>query len=459
MAGIGVRLDELALTGGLSGRMSVYVTGAVLTSGQWLLAIIGIGVLGVIANLVTEREVVTDFRLVIVYVFATAGILTGTFSMATVRQISNELYLERPEEIPGIVFGLLCTVSLASVPIGIALFAGLAQIDGRMLPAAVIALVALSQLWVLALVTTALAEVRTVILSYLAGTIVSVALAYQAARTGQASEMVLGYTAGVVLTVVLQISVFFRAFPFSAPPIADCLRTIREGVADYLPLALGGLFAAAAIWADNIVLWYSRFGVTAPVGLRYAPNFDAAKFYGLLCLVPGFTAIVFFEARIFVGLRRHLARIMAHATLAEIDLQEGSLRERIVHSLRRLVLTQAAVALLVILLAPGLASAGLLAHRSVPIMQMTAIGTVFHILLAVCGMVLLYLDAQRGFCAVQLAFLVCVLAASLMPLVLGPRYLGVAYPLGAAFAGSFALRITLSTLDRLNERLFTPRRT
>ena len=190
--------------------------------------------------------------------------------------------------------------------------------------------------------------------------------------------------------------------------------------------------------------------------MRHAPLYDAGLFFGLLGLIPGLTLlIVYFETALFRGLREHVGLIERHATLKELDQSEERFSTHIAGSIARLLIIQFLLVLVGIAVLPLATGANLLQFRQVPIAQIVALGTVMHLALLACGLVLVYLDAGRQFALVQVVFFGSTLVATLVLLPFGERLFGVGYLLGASVGAVFAALLTARLLRRLNGFLFT----
>ncbi len=457
MAGIGFRLERLSREGSLGTGLAVLFSGAMLATGHWIMTILGIGITVLFSRSLVDTGEVETFLLIVIYSFAIASIATGVFLMPSIRRFSDAIFAHEPEVAPAHLFSIMGLTAATALILALLVF-GVAfalPLEIVLAGAAFTALMAL--LWSVAAFCSAIMAITAVLASYGLGTIAGLFAAIQVARAfGSASAMLWAYGAGLALTLGLLVSIVLATFPF---PFADPwrefaaqLRSLRRRSI----LSLGALASALAVWSSTFVIWSSPFGVTGLSGLRHAPLYDAGLFFGLLALIPGLTLlIVYFETALFRGLRQHVVLIEGHATLDELDQSEARFSTHIASSIARLLIIQFLLVLVGIAMLPLATGANLLQFRQVPIAQIVALGTVMHLALLACSLVLVYLDAGRQFALVQVVFFTATLIATIALLPFGERLFGFSYLLGASAGAIFAAILTARLLRRLNGFLFT----
>ena len=457
MAGIGFRLERLSREGNLGTGLAVLFSGAMLATGHWIMTIAGIGITLLFARSMVPTSEVETFLLIVIYSFAIASIATGVFLMPSIRRFSDAIFSHEPRVAPAHLFSIMTLTAASAVTFALLAFGVIFALPLKLVLAGAAFTGLMALLWSAAAFCSAIMAIGAVLASYGLGTFVGLFAAIQVARVfGSATSMLWAYGGGLALTLGLLVAVVFATFPFSfSSPFQELAAQIRS-LRRRAVLSVGALASALAVWSSTFVIWSSPYGVTGAAGLRHAPLFDAGLFFGLLALIPGLTLlIVYFETALFRGLRSHVELIDRHASLAELDRSEERFSGHCAGSIARLLIIQFLLVLVLIALLPLATGANLLQFRQVPIAQIVAFGTVMHLALLACSLILVYLDAGRQFALVQVVFFAATVVATFALLPFGERMFGFGYLLGASIGAVFAAVMTTRLLKRLNAFLFT----
>lgn len=214
------------------------------------------------------------------------------------------------------------------------------------------------------------------------------------------------------------------------------VRNICRGFSRFPLLAIGVAAGTTGIWADKWVMWSSHAGTTVVSGLVYAPLYDSAMFMSFLVVVPALAAfIIHVETGLYTNLTRFLDLVLQNGTLEEIQAAADRLSLLIRSSVLHLFIVQAAVSVCAILALPLIVQTFGMQFRQIPIMRLGLLGSVFHLLFLLCCSVLLFINRQRAFCALQVLFLAFNGAATWAFLQLGPDYAGMGYFTAAVCCG------------------------
>ena len=86
MAGIGFELRKILERDNLLSLLQAYSYAAVISSGPWILSIVGILIIGILSySMVVPNQLVTQFQVTVTYVIAVSLIFTGPFQLAFTR--------------------------------------------------------------------------------------------------------------------------------------------------------------------------------------------------------------------------------------------------------------------------------------------------------------------------------------------------------------------------------------
>ena len=209
MAGIGFELNKILAKPGYTSLLRAYSYAALIGSGPWLVAVVSLGLLGlVLTNLGLEDEV-RIFFVSISLVYALTLVLTGPVQMVLTRHAADQQFLEKPENIfPAFVFTLGWS-SLFFTAFGLVLFVGCVPGPVMFRLAAALLVVVVAGIWVASIFLTAIKDYQQVLLAFLIGCAVSLLGAWGlAAKFGLTGAMV-GFTVGhAVLLLLLCASIF-----------------------------------------------------------------------------------------------------------------------------------------------------------------------------------------------------------------------------------------------------------
>ena len=113
MAGIGFELRKLLKRDSLLGMMQAYAYAGIISSGPWVLSIIGILVIGLMSiSMVVPEFLITQFQVSVTYLIAFSLTLTGFAQLAFTRFTADRLFEKRANVILPNFNGLLLWVTL-----------------------------------------------------------------------------------------------------------------------------------------------------------------------------------------------------------------------------------------------------------------------------------------------------------------------------------------------------------
>ena len=456
MAGIGFRLERMLDSDRLGAQAAALGQGVILAAGQWLIAVLGIGIISIVTAGRLDTDAVTGFRLYVVFAIMLAMIATAPVLLPMTRLTADALHDEKPSRIPGLLLAALTVATGLALVMGMVVMGALLGFNRPAHAATAVLLSLFVQVWILSSLAGAVWQVGWVVAAYILGGVVSVVAAIWAGFVGGSSEHIsYGYSAGLGLTIVVLLMRLLITFPFALPPAAAALRVLAAGIRKNWLLSAGALSGAIGLWIDKWLIWSSSAGQRTEMGLPHAPIYDSAVFFGLLSMVPGLALLVIeLETRYFIGFRKHISSLLGHATLAELDASAGQLAERTMAGLHRILAVQAGVSLGLILLCPVAAQAGILIYQQVPVMMLTILAAWFLFLSLAASTLLIHLDMGGRFAFVQIVFLVGVALGTAGGLGLGSRFLGVGMVVGSIAAGSLAYWLLAQALGTLNYQVF-----
>ncbi len=455
MAGIGFQIRKLARQESLSSVVAAAGHAAVIAAGPWLFTIFSLASITLLTDRVAGVAVLSDFRAVIIYAFASSLVLTAPVTIVTTRLAADALWLKRPQDIPTLMFGgfmvalIPTTLGILCIEayLGLALPVLLALLAGSCLVALI---------WIAIAFCGAIRDYRGVTTSFLLGAIVSLLICVAAAIRGfEAPGLAWGFIAGLTVTLFGLISRVLATFP---QPVVDLLagvRTIADGLVRYWQLSLGALLATIGLWVDKWVFWLSPVRDTVKSGLLHAPIYDSSMFISSLIIIPSLAALVVrLETGFFERYQMYYSTIGSHGTLNQIEKARSRLASYTLDHLTLITAVQAGFTGLVVLVAPGIIDMLGMQFRQITILRYGAMGSVFQFIYIAATSLLLFFDRRNLYLAVSALF--CGLNAGLavLSIWLGEDYYGTGYFLACLVAGLVSFGLLVATLQRLNYLTF-----
>lgn len=437
MAGIGFELRTLSNQHSIASPLVSLAHATWVSSGPLILTAVGLLTVQLLTSDRAGAFEITLFRVSLTYASMLALISASPTAVIVTRLVADCSYDRNYDDIPTLLIGALSLAALVTGITGAAFW----SMQFALPPDVAISAWALSQsialLWATTVFSGTLKDYVGVTEAFLAGIIV---LAGAAAVLAQCRMDAAGMTwcmsAGNMTTSIwlaARASVSLPSKP--ADPFLG-VRNICRGFSRFPLLAIGVAAGTTGIWADKWVMWSSHAGTTVVSGLVYAPLYDSAMFMSFLVVVPALAAfIIHVETGLYTNLTRFLDLVLQNGTLEEIQAAADRLSLLIRSSVLHLFVVQAAVSVCAILALPLIVQTFGMQFRQIPIMRLGLLGSVFHLLFLLCCSVLLFINRQRAFCALQVLFLAFNGAATWAFLQLGPDYAGMGYFTAAVCCG------------------------
>ncbi len=440
MAGIGFELRRLLVDEpGLLSKIRGYVCAGLVSSGPWLMTMLSLWVMSLFRSRLTNIADFDDFRALVTYAFAFSLITVGTLQMAVTRRLADVLYRREYERVLPAFAATLGAVGLVQTTVAL-LFGWLAGFEAATIVLFAALYVVISLTWVALIWLSCIRQYDQIFAAYLLGMGVSFAtMKLLDTRAGIASALA-AYTAGQALTLAWLLRLIVRGT--EAAGKRDF--SIFQGLKTYPDLVLIGLFYSTAIWIDKIVFWFVD-GVGTHPAIRFHPLYDTCCFLAYITVLPSLALnLVHIETSFYERYRSYYAAILAGMPLHELEQRRQEMTTSLREGAVRLVRIQGAVSLVCIVLAPQIVDVLALPEAAIRTFQLACLGAMFHVLLLITTLVLLYFDLRRTALTSCLLFLVLNGTFALSSLRLGVH----TYGLGYALASLIALTTALVSLCR-----------
>lgn len=445
MAGIGLRLRQIVAGGSYLEAAAAYLSSAVIMSGPWLSAVIGLALFGGASAAflgTADRDLLFA---VITYAFAASLIVTGGAQVVLTRYLADRFYKEETQNVAAIGAGVL--LSAGPLALLAAPFVVFAPLDLRLRLLGATLFLTLALTWLIVVFLSATREYLRILIIFAGAYATSVGAGVGLGRTFGVAGALAGFTLGQALCLGLLVARVFREFA----PAQGIDLAFLDHFRRFWDLGLIGLLYAVGLWADNLLTWFSPRGTLIGGYLHLAPSYDAAKLIAYLATVPASAAfIVHLEANFYRHYYEFFRLIRERGTLGQIAEARAGMTEAASSGLMAILTLQALVAAALVALAPRLATLLQEPPGWAPLFRVLVVGVSVQFMMLAIFILLLYLDQRGAALIVTLLFaggnagLTAVLAARGLP---GVGYLVAAG--AAALVGLVSLFVRLRQLEYL----------
>lgn len=284
MAGIGFRLRGLMNNESFYGLVQTYCFAGIISSGPWVLSIVGILLIGLFntKNYYTE-PFVEEFQISVTYLMAFSLLLTSPLQLTFTRFVADRVYEKKEDLVLPNLLGAIMLIVVASGLLGLLLlklfFNNTVLYQVLMLTGFVI----LSVIWIVVIILSGLKSYGGILLSFLVGYGITVGASLKLKIFGL-EGLLGGFVVGQGVLFFMLLYLVLRAYSSKKVIAFDFLR--RNQI--YLSLAATGFLYNLAIWVDKLLFWFNSKTSANIVGpLRGSELYDLPIFLAYLSILPG----------------------------------------------------------------------------------------------------------------------------------------------------------------------------
>lgn len=448
MAGIGFELRKLLKSHTYSGLLQAYLYAGVISSGSWVLSIIGVLVIGFMSlTVVVPGSLITEFQVSVTYIMVGSLVLTGMIQLAFTRFIADRLFEGKDEVVLPNFNGLLLVTMVVAGGVGVACLFAFFSGEGAVYKLLLLCgFVAMCCIWVTTLALSGMKHYKTIVAMYALGYGVSVAAALVLRPFGS-DGLLGGFVFGHFVLLTTMLGLIYRAYPSSRFVSFEFL---AKG-AMYPSLMVSGVAYNLGVWIDKIIFWfYPDTGQVIIGPLRASLIYDFPIFLAYLSVIPGMAVfLVRMETDFVEYYQKFYDAVRDGGTLEHIE----EMRDEMVHTVRQglgeIVKIQAIAVLLTFVLGPALLRVLGISNLYLPLLYVDVVAAALQVVLLGLLNVFYYLDKRLNVMVLVLYFLAANTAFTLVTLHLGASW----YGYGFAFALLTTVVAAVVLLDRKLERL------
>ena len=453
MAGIGFELRKLLKRDSYMGLVQAYAYAGLISSGPWVLSILGLVAIGIVSVNVGLPELqITQFQVSVTYLIMVSLIFTGFVQLGFTRWVSDQLFSLRKDIIvpnfAGVMF-VVCTVGGAgAMALAFTAFQGESVLYRALM---VSGFVTMCGVWVATIFMSGLKFYKTIVALFAGGYGVSVAVAF-AFRSQGLEGLLFGYIAGQFLMLMGMCLVVLRSFPARDMVAFDCF---KPGAMFPSLIWVGALFNFA-IWADKIVFWLNPGTSANVIGpLRASVIYDLPIFLAYLSIIPGMAVfLVRFETDFVEWYDKFYGAVRKGGSLEEI----ASMRDGMVLAIRQglfdIVKMQTLAVLVMVLFAPTIFTALKISTLYLPLFYVDVVAASLQVALLAVMNVFFYLDKRMHVLLVVSVLAACNIGFTMLSLALGAVFYGYGFAFAVLLSLLLALLLAERTLARLEYETF-----
>lgn len=455
MAGIGFELRRLGRQETLSSLASAFGHAAVVAAGPWLFTILSLALITLTVERIVGLDRLADFRIVIIYAFATSLVLTAPVTIVATRLVADALWRRETRIVRPLLLGsyIVAVAAVAPPTLLLIVLLGVPADLGLVLTAMSLTV---ALIWVALSFCGAVRDYMGVTASFLSGLLLSLVLSIAAALMGLGPRgMAWGFLGGLTVVLVGLTTRVLQTFPEPVTSLREGLASMLDGLRRYRLLAWGALIGTAAVWVDKWVFWLSPAGERVDAGLIHAPLYDSAMFIASLVIIPSLAQFVMrLETGFFERYQHYYGTIKAHGTMAQIEASRVRLKSDTLDHLVLITIAQVGICAALVLAAPAIVDMLNLQYRQIAILRYGALGSVFQFIFIAATSMLLFFDRRRLFLMLQVVFLLLNLGLSMLSLAGGEDFYGTGYFLACLIASLIAYVMAERTFANLNYLTF-----
>ena len=452
MAGIGFELRKLLQRDSYAGLLKAYAYAGVISSGPWVLSIIGILLVGMIAaGSVADREV-TRFQVMVTWLILCSLVLTGPIQLSFTRWVADRLFERRRDLIVPNFLGALLLVLAGCGTLGLLAAALLFPGQGNLLRVLIgSGLAVLGGIWLTTIFLSGMKQYGAIVLLFLLGYGVTVLASLGLRRFGL-EGLLGGFVLGQFVLLAGMLMMVLRTLP-TERMIAFAF--LRRG-AMYGTLVWVGVLYNLGVWADKLVFWLSP-EVSQPIigPLRASIIYDLPAFLAYLAIIPGMAVfLVRIETDFVEYYERFFDAVREGGSLDQIR----HLRDEMVFTIRQglyeILKIQGITTVLVMVLAPRVLDWIGISHLYLPLLYLDVVAASLQVVLLGLLNIFFYLDRRRVVLGLTVLLLVLNTGLSWLTLQLGAAYYGYGVALAMMITVFVAMLALESRLHRLEYETF-----
>ncbi len=452
MAGIGFELRRLLADEKSFGVFRAYAYAGVISSGPWILSILGVMAIGVITRLLgTDDRDVVQFLVSITYLVACSLILTGGLQLMYTRFTADRLFEKRRDLVLPNLFGSMLVTSLLAALLGGGLLVTLFNESPVYEILMFAGFVILNNLWVVVVFLNGMKEYRSILWAFFIGYSLSTMIALSLMSYGL-EGLLFGFVSGQALLLFMLLWLVIRDYP--APNLLAFEFLDRRKC--FYSLAATGVLLNMGIWADKFLFWFNPVTSEAVIGpLRASFIYDFPIFLAYLSIIPGMAVfLVRMETDFVEQYDLFYDAVREGGTLNKLEYYRNQMVFTVRQGIYEIFKVQGITILLAMLMGASLLGLFGISSLYLPLFNIDLIGVALQVLFMALINVLFYLDKRMIVVWLCLLFLVSNILLTVLSQMLGPVFYGYGFAMSLLLVCAVSIMVLSRKFDRLEYETF-----
>jgi uncharacterized membrane protein len=436
MAGIGFELRKLLRKQTYSGLLQAYAFAGIISSGPWVLSIIGIMLIGLLSvGVVSPKVAISQFQVTVTYLFLISLISTGLVQLSFTRFVADRTFAKDEASILPNFNGLILLAMGLSMILALPCVAFLfpeQTVLYRLL--FVMGLGVMSAIWIATVFLTGMKHYRAIVLIFFLGYSATLVLALLFRSTLGMEGLLLGFVLGHYLLLMGMIWLIYRNYHSDRFIAFD----IWKPGAMYRSLMVAGLLFNLGAWVDKLMFWYYPSTGQHVIGpLNASVIYDFPIFLSYLSVIPG---MAIFLVRIETDFVEYYVKfydaVREGATLDFIERMRNHMVYHVQRGLFDIAKIQTIAVLITFALGGVLLESLGISTLYLPLLYVDVVGAALQVVLLGILNILFYLDQRRS----------VVLLTAMLPIT-NIVFTAISLQLGATWFGyGFAMAMLVTVL-------------
>jgi polysaccharide biosynthesis protein PelG len=453
MAGIGFELRKLLDKRGYLGLFQAYAYAGIISSGPWVLSIIGMLVIGLISvAVVVPQFLITQFQVSVTYLIAISLIVTGGLQLGFTRYTADRLFEKADRMILPNFMGTLLLATLSAGVAGsiacITLFSEQTMVYRVLMLAG---FVILCDIWIVTVFLSGVRQYKAILLLYAAGYAVTV-LAAIGLRPLGLEGLLLGFLIGQFVLLLAMIMLTIYNYPSDRFIEFDFLKPGRM----FKSLLWIGFLLNLGLWIDKLIFWYYADTGQWIIGpLAASPIYDMPIFLGYLSIIPGMAVfLVRIETDFVEYYDKFYDAVRKGGALDHIEEMRDAMVFTVRQGIFEIMKIQGITCLLVFIAGKALLDWLGISELYLSLLYIDIVGAGLQVVLLGLVNVFFYLDKRREVLILVAAFVSANILLTCVTLRLGAAYYGYGFTLSMLIAVIAGMALLDRKLDKLEYETF-----
>ncbi|MBE0622483.1 MAG: exopolysaccharide Pel transporter PelG [Burkholderiales bacterium] len=453
MAGIGFEIRKLLRKESYTGLLQAYAYAGIISSGPWVLSIIGILVIGLMsAAVVVPNVLITQFQVSVTYLMVTSLIFTGAVQLAFTRYIADRLFEKKDDLVlpnfNGVLLAIMASGGVLALLAVVFMFPQQSDIYRVLMVAG---FVELCGIWVATIFLSGMKLYKEIVQLFALGYAITVVSAYVLRPLGM-EGLLFGFVLGHFVLFTGMILMTLRDYPSSRFISFDFA---RRG-AMFPTLIATGLIYNLGIWADKLLFWFNADTSHAVIGpLRASVIYDMPIFLAYLAIIPGMAVfLVRIETDFVEYYTKFYDAVREGGSLDYIEQMRDEMVFTIRQGIYEIIKIQSMAVLVVFVAGPTLLDFLGISQLYLSLLYVDVVAASLQVVLLGLLNIFFYLDKRAEVLLLTTLFLVLNVAFTSMTLLAGAPFYGYGFALSLLATVLVTMLILDGKLQRLEYETF-----